>query len=162
MYPLYAGSPPANTTLTSNTGPVGQSVSISGSNFDPNSSITISYNGSNVASNSTNSQGSFTTSFIVPSSVIGPHSIQSSDSVLSNTQTFTVVGCIPPGSGDWNVTSSCTLPVNSTAPANVLVQPNVVLTIPSGVTLTIHFTTNHILVNAGGRVVIQAAAKISS
>ena len=42
-----------------------------------------------------------------------------------------------PGEGDWNITSSCELGLDSIAPANVFVQNNSVLTIPANVTLTI-------------------------
>ncbi len=42
-----------------------------------------------------------------------------------------------PKEGDWNITSSCELGLDSIAPANVFVQNNSVLTIPANVTLTI-------------------------
>lgn len=163
LTPLYGNTPPANTTLAPNEGQVGQPVSVSGSNFDPDSPITITYDGTSVASAATDSQGSFATSFAVPPSIPGPHAVKTSDvGDFSNTQAFTVTGCTPPASGDWIVTSSCTVPINSTAPANVIVEPNAVLTIPDGVTLTVNFGSYHLLVSPSGQVFIQHGGKISS
>jgi hypothetical protein len=71
-------------------------------------------------------------------------------------------GCTPPSSGVWTVTSSCTMSSSAIAPANVIVQPGVVLTIKSGVTLTVHFGTNHLLVQPGGMVIILTGGKLSS
>lgn len=70
-------------------------------------------------------------------------------------------GCLPPSSGDWNVTSSCTISSNVTAPANVIVQPAVVLTIPSGLKVSIDFTHYHLLIKSGGGVLIKAGGAIN-
>jgi len=42
----------------------------------------------------------------------------------------------------------------------VIVNSGAVLTIPKDVTLTIHFTTNHLIVKSGGGVLIKAGGKI--
>lgn len=69
--------------------------------------------------------------------------------------------CIPPTSGDWDVASSCTLDSSAVAPANVIVDTGVVLTIPSGLRLDIDFTHYHLLVRAGGGVLIKAGGAIN-
>jgi len=61
-----------------------------------------------------------------------------------------VVPCSPPVSGDWTITSSCTLSASSTAPANIIVQNNSVLTIPNGVTLTVPSGHNITVVSGSG------------
>jgi hypothetical protein len=69
--------------------------------------------------------------------------------------------CSPPTSGDWEITSSCTLDSAATAPANVVVDTGAVLTIPSGLRLDIDFTHYHLLVRAGGGVLIKAGGAIN-
>lgn len=68
--------------------------------------------------------------------------------------------CIP-SSGDWNVTVSCTFSSNATAPANVIIQPGVILTIPDGLKLNIDFTHYHLLVKSGGGVLVKAGGEIN-
>jgi len=69
--------------------------------------------------------------------------------------------CSPPVSGDWTVTSSCTLTLTSTAHANVIVQNNSVLAIPSGLHLYINFNNYHLLVKSGSGVLIKAGGAIN-
>lgn len=69
--------------------------------------------------------------------------------------------CMPPNTGDWTISASCMLAGNATAPANVIVQNNALLTIPSKQNLNIDFTHNHLLVNYGSGVLIQPSGKIS-
>lgn len=69
--------------------------------------------------------------------------------------------CSVPTTGDWTVTSSCTLASTATASANVIVNSGTVLTIPSGVILTIHFVSSHLLVTSGGGVLIKAGGAIN-
>jgi len=64
--------------------------------------------------------------------------------------------CLPPATGDWTVSQSCTLTASSTPPANVIVPSGVVLTIPNGLTLNVEFTHYHILVQSGGGILIQS------
>lgn len=59
-----------------------------------------------------------------------------------------------PKEGDWIITSSCELGLNSIAPANVFVQNNSVLTIPANVTLTIT-SGNNITIEHGSGVLIK-------
>lgn len=74
----------------------------------------------------------------------------------------TLAGCSPPASGDWIITSDCTLATSAAAPANVIVQSNVVLTIPNGITLTFHFGQYHLLVQHSGKVMVNPGGNISS
>lgn len=81
-----------------------------------------------------------------------------SESWLSSDNTNT---CIPPNSGDWTVSTSCSLDKTSTPPANVIIQNNSVFTIPSGLSLAIDFIHQHLLVNSGSGVLIKAGGKIT-
>ncbi|HJT09681.1 MAG TPA: S8 family serine peptidase [Candidatus Nitrosotalea sp.] len=69
--------------------------------------------------------------------------------------------CSPPASGDWTISSSCTISSSVTAPANVIVQSGAVLTIPNGLRLNIDFTHYHLLVRSGGGVLIKAGGAIN-
>jgi hypothetical protein len=62
--------------------------------------------------------------------------------------------CSPPQSGDWMISSSCTLDNSFTSPASVMVQNNAVLHIPNTVTLTIPSGEN-ITIKFGGGVWIK-------
>jgi hypothetical protein len=64
-------------------------------------------------------------------------------------------------SGDWTITSSCSISSTATAPANVIVQSGAVLTIPSGMRLNVDFTHYHLLVKSGGGVLIKAGGAIN-
>jgi len=69
--------------------------------------------------------------------------------------------CSPPVSGDWTITSSCTLSSNAVAPGNVIVQNNSVLTIPSGLTLDIDFVNNFLKIEFGSGVRIKAGGSLT-
>ncbi len=68
--------------------------------------------------------------------------------------------CSPPASGDWIVTESCIFEGTATAPADVIVQNNAVLTIAAGAFLNLDFTQHHLLVKQGSRVLVKLGAKI--
>jgi len=72
-----------------------------------------------------------------------------------------IVICSPPPSGNWTVSSTCTLISNATVNGNVIVPNSVVLTIPNGVTLDINFATKNLTVQAGGGVLIKAGGTIT-
>jgi DNA-binding beta-propeller fold protein YncE len=58
--------------------------------------------------------------------------------------------CSPPHSGDWTVSSTCTMTADATITnGDLIVQNNTVLTIPNGVTLNIDFTTHDLTVQLG-------------
>ena len=68
--------------------------------------------------------------------------------------------CGPPAAGDWIVTQDCTLTQDATAPANVIVEAGVSLTIAANVTLNIDFVSFHVLVKDTGKLVIKSGAKV--
>ena len=68
--------------------------------------------------------------------------------------------CQPPASGDWVITTDCSIVGTVTVPANVIVDNNSTLTVePSGV-LDINFLQRHLLVRDGSRTIIRAGGKI--
>ncbi|MCP3686541.1 MAG: hypothetical protein GY861_28210, partial [bacterium] len=69
--------------------------------------------------------------------------------------------CNPPATGDWTITESCTFDDIATAPADVIVDPNVVLTISDSAVLNIDFVNNKLLVQENGGVLIMPGGKIS-
>jgi len=68
--------------------------------------------------------------------------------------------CDPPGSGDWIITSSCTMSSSATVTGNIIVQNNAVLAIPNGVTLNVDFATKSLTVKSGSGVLIKVGGKI--
>jgi len=70
--------------------------------------------------------------------------------------------CDPPSDGDWIITFSCTLTSNFSAPDDVTVKNNSVLTIPSGLSLYIDFVNNSLKIEFGSGVRIKAGGTISS
>jgi hypothetical protein len=69
--------------------------------------------------------------------------------------------CSPPDSGDWIVSADCTMEQSATAPANVVVNENVTLTLDSGVGLQIDLSKYHLKVRNGAKVIIKPGAKIN-
>jgi hypothetical protein len=70
------------------------------------------------------------------------------------------VGCALPASGAWMVTQSCILISSAIAPANVIVEQNVTLTIDANAALNIDFSSSHLRIRSGAKVVIEAGGKI--
>lgn len=68
--------------------------------------------------------------------------------------------CVPPASGDWNVTTDCTLARNAIAPGNVIVEDSMTLTIGGGVTLDMDLSSYHLLIGDNSRVIIEIGGKI--
>ena len=68
--------------------------------------------------------------------------------------------CSPPISGNWVVMESCTFEGTATAPANVIVETGIALTIDTGAALDINFTNFHLLIKNGAKVVIKDGGKI--
>lgn len=69
--------------------------------------------------------------------------------------------CMPPVTGNWTISTSCTLASSATAPANVVIQNNALLTIQNGTSLNIDFAHYHLLVNYGSGVYIAPGGKIT-
>jgi subtilisin family serine protease len=72
------------------------------------------------------------------------------------------IPCAPPASGDWTIpaSQSCILSQNATILGNVIVESGATLTVAPGVTLNIDFSTNHLRIQDGARVVVRDGGKI--
>lgn len=82
--------------------------------------------------------------------------ILSEDALL----TATFYSCHPPASGDWIVTESCEFTHQAAAPADVIVEPGVVLTIAPGAILEIDLHNQKLLVKDTGGVLVQDGGTI--
>ena len=83
-------------TLAQTTGNVGSQGNISGTGFTPNGSVNITYDGSPLTTATADSSGRFTTTFTVPGSTHGAHTIMASDGVNTANTTFNVESTPPP------------------------------------------------------------------
>ncbi|HEY1249474.1 MAG TPA: Ig-like domain-containing protein, partial [Nitrososphaera sp.] len=89
------GNGNANIELSPSTGAVGSSVHITGTGFDPNSDILITFDLVRVALDSTNNNGEFDADFDVPISLSGTHTVTATDGSNSDSATFTVTSSPP-------------------------------------------------------------------
>ncbi|MGH9909628.1 MAG: Ig-like domain repeat protein, partial [Nitrososphaerales archaeon] len=84
----------ASISITPASGPVGTLVSVTGTNFLPNTPITIRYDGNVITTTpsaiTSNSVGGFSASFNVPTSTSAGHSVSATDGTRSASKTFTV------------------------------------------------------------------------
>ena len=114
-------------TLAPGNGHVGSQVTVTGDGFAPNSAVTITYEAGNVATAATDGAGRFSTTFSVPKSLRGPHTVTASDSSgTSLSATFVMESTPPP----------IPAPVAPTMDANVGSKPRFewgVVQDPSGV-----------------------------
>lgn len=97
-------------------------------------------------------QGGFETQFSDSGAGIGPGT--------TNTLQVASLSCSPPASGDWTITLSCTFEGSAQAPANVIVEDNVELKIMGGSSLNIDFSSHHLRIKTGARVIIKSGGKI--
>jgi hypothetical protein len=86
----------ASITLTQTTGNVGGQGNISGTGFTPNTPVNITYDGGPLTTATADSSGRFTTTFTVPGSTHGAHTIMASDGVNTANTTFSVESTPPP------------------------------------------------------------------
>ena len=92
------GNGNANIELTPTSGPFGSSVHITGTGFNPNHDITVTFTNLDihvVATSSTDNNGEFSDDFIVPLSLPGPHTVAASDGSNSDSATFNVTSAPP-------------------------------------------------------------------
>ena len=68
--------------------------------------------------------------------------------------------CTPPIAGDLVVSESCTFEGTASAPANVIVEENMTLTIAENAALYIDFLNFHLLIKSGAKVVIKEGGNI--
>lgn len=94
----YTASVPFTITASFNispiTGYVGSTITVKGSGFD--GIVTIKYNDNTVANATANPDGSFSTTFVVPISVHGFHTITASDGSTSLKTTYSMESVPPP------------------------------------------------------------------
>jgi hypothetical protein len=74
--------------------------------------------------------------------------------------TILAPACILPTSGDWLVAQNCTFTGSATAPANVIVEEGVALTIAENSALNIDFSNHHLRIKNGANVLIKSDGKI--
>lgn len=92
-------------SLNSIKGAAGSAITVSGSGFGANKTITITYGGSSIATSpaniSTDTKGSFTANFVIPSGTATSYTVTASDSSLSASTSFMLSGSatINPTSG---------------------------------------------------------------
>ena len=90
----FATSSTSAMSVTS--GPVGTSVTVSGSGFKNKGNITVIYNNMQVGTVTADTRGSFTTIFTIPPSSAGAHSVVISDQTNVQTYTFSVAPTFNP------------------------------------------------------------------
>ncbi|HYL67284.1 MAG TPA: fibronectin type III domain-containing protein [Nitrosopumilaceae archaeon] len=92
-------------TLSPSRGPVGTSISVTSANkiFSPNHTITLTWDGTALATATSNSTGGFTAKFTVPSSANGSHKVQATDGTNIHFALFTVG---PPSSISLNTSTA--------------------------------------------------------
>ena len=86
-------TPPLNPAIELNTdsGNVGDTITVTGEEFTPDDEVTIYFNGDEVATEDTDEDGEFTVTFDVPESPAGEYDIEAEDGdELSATETFSV------------------------------------------------------------------------
>src|SRR2546427_796900 len=100
-------------SLDPTSGPVGTTVTVTGTLFFPNSDVTVSYDGTAVATNpstiTTDLAGGFTATFTVPTSTAGSHTVEAKDTASDSASAqFTVTS---------NAASATTSGVSATPPS---------------------------------------------
>ncbi|MGC8773270.1 MAG: InlB B-repeat-containing protein, partial [Conexivisphaera sp.] len=95
-------------------GAPGTTVTVSGSNFYPNSTVTVYYNGASVGSLTASTTGSFSTSFTVPSLSNGTYTIRVVDSYGDYSAASFTESTVPVQGAATNSTSSTAYVENDT------------------------------------------------
>jgi len=76
-------------TISPTSGTIGDTITVSGTGFGASKAITLSFNGSSVATSQSNTNGSFTGSFNVPSVGSGTYEVTASDATYEASADFT-------------------------------------------------------------------------
>src|SRR5207245_520167 len=115
----------ATISLDPTSGPVGTTVTATGSLFLPGSVVTISYDGTTVATTpgsiTTDLSGGFSATFTVPASTAGSHTVNAKDAASNSTsEQFTVTATIPSAPTNLSATAVSPSQINLswTAPTN--------------------------------------------
>ena len=134
---------PSSITVSPQTGPLGTTVTVTGSNFVDNSNITINFDGSLMTTNpsivTASATGGFSATFNTTSDTAGVKQVLATDGVNSASASFTVIPSItlslnngPPGSSVY-VAGYC---FGASSPVAITFAGSTVATVPAG------FTTN--------------------
>ncbi len=86
----------AGTSLSSTTGNVDTELTVSGTGFIANGTVTIKYDETQIATATTDADGAFSTIFDIPASLHGDHTITASDGANVQQLTFTMESTAPP------------------------------------------------------------------
>ena len=125
----------AGTTLNPTEGNVGSVLTITGSGFTANGTVTIKYDNTKVSTAKTDGNGSFEANFNVPASKSGEHKVTAADSSTSAEMTFTMEAEVPP-------TPRLILPASGAKVAETPTFAWEKVTDPSGVTYTFQLATD--------------------
>ena len=120
-------------------------LGITGATISDSDDVTISY---------ARTSGSF-------DDVSGNSLLDFAGNVANTLDTTIPTFCTVSSSGDWIITTSCTLDSSATATRNVIVQNDSILSIPSGITLNIDFANNNLTVETGSGVLIKSGGTIT-
>lgn len=91
--PVTATSPFTSVTLSPTSGPVETKITVDGSGFALNSSVTVKFDDSLIATTTTNADGGFTAVFNIPMVEVGVHLVKALDDYGTYAEvTFTVTG----------------------------------------------------------------------
>ncbi len=85
----------ASVTLTPTTGHIGTEVTANGTGFTADTTVTIKYGATDIATSTVNTDGAFSTTFKVPTGKSGDHEIIISDGVTTREFTFVMESTAP-------------------------------------------------------------------
>jgi len=136
-------------TLTPTEGYVGISLSVSGTGFAANQGVSIKYDGTQVATATSDNKGSFSASFSAPKSVHGNHTVIAGDASGNSVSFNFVMESTPPAKPTPELVSG--LPANSSRLGFITKQAPTfqwsAVTDPSGVAYTWQIATDAGFVN---------------
>jgi hypothetical protein len=102
------------------TGPVGSTVTASGSGFNTNAKITVKYDEVDIASSIADTSGSFSTPFKVPAGQAGKHKVTITDSINSFSKDFTATAAAFLDAATGNVGSEININGNAFTPGSTI------------------------------------------
>ncbi|MFC1911810.1 IPT/TIG domain-containing protein [Chloroflexota bacterium] len=94
--PTTPAPSPTSATISVTSGAVGASIVIGGAGFEADGTITIKYDGANIATAKADANGIFWAAFAVPAGKSGDHVVIATDGTSTEQFTFTVESTAPP------------------------------------------------------------------
>lgn len=125
----------SSASIDQTSGYVGGDVTVTGTGFDANRAVTVKYDDTQVATTTTDAQGSFSATFKAPVSKGGNHVITASDGTNTVTNNFAMDSTPPP-------VPNLLLPANDTKADALAKLTWSAVTDPSGVTYTLQVATD--------------------